>query len=71
LSQLLPNLLQLLVRNLTAGNLGVFSFGVIYELIKLCLVSRLLEKLVYFLIRNIRPGSSSSLCFALVFVNAP
>src|SRR5256885_11021377 len=43
-----------------SGNLRIFGLGVIYELIKLCLVSRLLEKLFHVLLRNIRPGSSRS-----------
>src|SRR5882672_11540559 len=67
LSQLTSDLLQLFVRNLTTSQLRVFGFCIIDELVKLRLVSRLLEKLIYFLFGDIRTRWARTLRFEIVF----
>src|SRR5213595_434823 len=66
LSKLPPHLLNLLIRNLATGELRVFSLSIVYELVKPCLVGRLLEKVFYLLVRDIWTGGPSSLGFEII-----
>src|SRR6266498_327338 len=66
LSELLLDLLKLFLRNLTAGELRVLGLSVVYELVKPCLVSGLLEKLFDLLFGYLRTSGASSLRFEIV-----
>src|SRR6266498_935849 len=59
-------LLKLFLRNLTAGELRVLGLSVVYELVKPCLVSGLLEKLFDLLFGYLRTSGASSLRFEIV-----
>src|SRR5207247_6624470 len=67
LAQLMPNKLDLFFRYLTTSKLRVFSFGVVNKLIKLRLISRLLEEFFNLLVRKIGTSGAGSLCFKVIF----